>query len=423
MSHTLGILFFVVALLTSVMIHESGHFLTARAFGMKATQFFVGFGPTLFSRQRGETEYGVKAIPAGGFVKITGMTPLEELDPADAPRAFWRGRTWQRVVVLTAGSVTHFVIAIMLMLGVAFFTPRGGEAPVVSAVSSCIATSATAADPAPAPGAGGVCPAGSVPAPAHGVLQVGDRITAVQGKPLATWAAIATAIRGTSAERRLELTVLRGGHPVALSLQPVLEERPADSGPGTQLVSLVGVAPTSTFSNPTWSQAWHSAAGLLGTGDKVTGNPGLLSTFTGLRHIPSGVAHLFDAKPVVAGTAAANRPSSVVGIAQVSGDVLSGDQPLRYRLGQLFLIVALVNFFVGVINLLPFLPFDGGHVAVTLWQRLTRRRVRDRSPDAEGTRLSLLYARWAVPSYAIFAVVAVLSLLTLTADVTNPVKV
>jgi len=421
-SHTLGILFFVVALLTSVMIHEGGHFLTARAFGMKATQFFVGFGPTLFSRQRGETEYGVKAIPAGGFVKITGMTPLEELDPADAPRAFWRGRTWQRVVVLTAGSVTHFVIAIMLMLGVAFFSPRLGEAPVVSAVSRCLATSATATDPVPAPGPGGICPAGSVAAPAQGVLQVGDRITAVQGKALGTWVAVFTAIRAQS-QGSLDLTVQRGGHPVDLSLQPVILERPADSGPGTQRVAQVGIMPTDAYTNPTWSQAWHSAAGLLGTGDKTTGNTGLLSTFTGLRHIPSGVSHLFDTKPVVAGTAAANRPSSVVGIAQVSGDIFSGRGPLRYRLGQLVLIVALVNFFVGVINLLPFLPFDGGHVAVTLWQRLTRRRVRDRSPEAEGTRLSSLYARWAVPSYAIFAVVAVLSLLTLTADVTNPVKV
>ena len=98
------------------MLHEAGHFLTAKLFGMKATQFFVGFGPTLWSRQSGETEYGVKAIPAGGFVKIIGMTPLEDVAPEDAPRAFINKPGWQRFIVLVAGSTTHFVIALVLLL-------------------------------------------------------------------------------------------------------------------------------------------------------------------------------------------------------------------------------------------------------------------------------------------------------------------
>ena len=107
MSYTLGVLFFVIALLVSVMLHEAGHFLTARAFGMKASRFFVGFGPTLWSTHRGETEYGVKAIPAGGFVKIVGMTDLEEIEPGDEGRAFYRQPAPQKLVVLSAGSVVH----------------------------------------------------------------------------------------------------------------------------------------------------------------------------------------------------------------------------------------------------------------------------------------------------------------------------
>src|SRR4051812_2777054 len=103
----IGVVAFVVALLTSVMIHEGGHFLTARRFGMKATQFFVGFGPTLWSTRRGETEYGVKAIPAGGFVKIVGMTPLDEVEPGDEDRAFYRQPAGRRTGVLAAGSFTH----------------------------------------------------------------------------------------------------------------------------------------------------------------------------------------------------------------------------------------------------------------------------------------------------------------------------
>src|SRR5437899_12954379 len=118
MSYTLGVLFFVLALLLSVMLHEAGHFLTARGFGMKASRFFVGFGPTLWSTRRGETEYGVKAIPAGGFVKIIGMTPLEDVEPGDEDRVFYKQPPGRRVVVLAAGSVTHLLIAFFLLFGV-----------------------------------------------------------------------------------------------------------------------------------------------------------------------------------------------------------------------------------------------------------------------------------------------------------------
>ena len=111
MSFLLGVAIFIVALLASIMLHEAGHFATAKMFGMKATQFFVGFGRTIWSRQKGETEYGVKAIPAGGFVKIVGMTDLEEVDPADEPRSFRKQPASQRIIVLAAGSFMHFVLA------------------------------------------------------------------------------------------------------------------------------------------------------------------------------------------------------------------------------------------------------------------------------------------------------------------------
>ena len=119
MSFLLGILIFVLALLFSIMLHEAGHFVTAKKFGMKVTQFFVGFGQTLWSRRKGETEYGVKAIPAGGFVKIVGMTELEDVDPADEPRSFRRQPGWQRIIVLAAGSFMHFVLAFVLLFALA----------------------------------------------------------------------------------------------------------------------------------------------------------------------------------------------------------------------------------------------------------------------------------------------------------------
>ena len=147
--YLLGAAGFVVALLVSVTLHEAGHFLTARRYGMKATQFFCGFGPTLWSRQRGETEYGIKAIPAGGFVKIVGMTQLEEVDPADEPRAFWRQPARQRAVVLAAGSTVHFILAALLVLLASFTIGKVAErSPGIGAVSACVPTSVAAVEAA-----------------------------------------------------------------------------------------------------------------------------------------------------------------------------------------------------------------------------------------------------------------------------------
>ena len=111
----LGWLIFLVALLVSVMLHESGHFVAAKGFGMKCTRYFIGFGPTLWSTWRGETEYGIKALPFGGFVKIVGMTSIDEVDPEDEPRSFRRAPGWQRLIVLAAGSFMHFVLAAVLI--------------------------------------------------------------------------------------------------------------------------------------------------------------------------------------------------------------------------------------------------------------------------------------------------------------------
>jgi RIP metalloprotease RseP len=122
MIYALGVLIFAVGILVSVCLHEAGHLLTAKRFGMKATQYFAGFGPTLWSIRRGETEYGVKAIPAGGFVKIVGMSPLEELGPADQERAFWRFPLWQRTIELVSGSAPHFLLALVIFYFAAITT-------------------------------------------------------------------------------------------------------------------------------------------------------------------------------------------------------------------------------------------------------------------------------------------------------------
>src|SRR4051794_37367988 len=176
MSYAFGVIAFSVALIVSVMLHELGHFATAKRYGMKATRFFVGFGPTLWSTRKGETEYGVKAIPAGGFVKIVGMTPLEELEPGDEERAFYKQPAIPRVVVLAAGSVIHFIIAVVLLYFVIAITGdplHSNTTLTVDSTTDCVVADATKP-----------CRASDPVAPAKGKLLPGDDIVAFNGKPL-----------------------------------------------------------------------------------------------------------------------------------------------------------------------------------------------------------------------------------------------
>src|SRR5208282_3324402 len=182
---------FIVALLFSVMLHEAGHFVTAKKFGMKVTRFFVGFGPTLWSTWRGETEYGVKALPFGGFVKIIGMHSLDDVDdPADEPRSFRRHPAWQRIVVLCAGSFMHFVLAFLLIFGLALGVGiENDNTTQLGTVSSCVPASVTALDNnSPCPAGAGKSPAGLAG------LRVGDEITSFDGTKVSNYTQLTTAI-------------------------------------------------------------------------------------------------------------------------------------------------------------------------------------------------------------------------------------
>src|SRR5580658_4559783 len=161
MSFLLGVVIFVVAVLISVILHEAGHFLTAKKFGMKATQFFIGFGLTLWSTQRGETEYGVKAFPFGAFVRITGMTTLDEVDPADEPRSMRNKPAWQRAIVMVAGSFMHFALAFVLLLFLALGIGQvtEGTSTAVGSISTCVPASLKAFDQGSCGGSKGSSPA------------------------------------------------------------------------------------------------------------------------------------------------------------------------------------------------------------------------------------------------------------------------
>lgn len=395
---TLGILAFIVAVVISVVAHEAGHFLTARRFGMKASQFFVGFGPTLWSFRRGETEYGLKAIVAGGYVKILGMTPLEEIPPPqpDAPggrprtglaarpdeeRLFWKQPAPQRAVVLAAGSFMHFVLAFVLLFAVLALIGLPTASRTVATVDCVAGVDCSANDPAPARDAG---------------LKPGDEIVAVDGQATPSWDDVATAIRAHTSGT-VTLTVDRDGQPVTLTSAVV----PYDDG--TTTVGRIGVSPVivKDRENP-FAAIGHSGSQLW---------QGTTATVSALVSVPSKIPQLFNLDKQRDGTGLAGP----VGAARVSGELAHSDDPVA----AVLLIVAGFNISVGLLNLLPLLPLDGGHLAILGFEEARKRVYRLLRRPAPG-RVDLLKLMPA--AYTVLLLLVGLSVLLLVNDIANPIQ-
>ena len=337
---------FVVSLIFAIMLHEFGHFATAKLFGMKVDKFFLGFGPTLWSVRRGETEYGVKAIPAGGFVRIVGMNESEEIDPADAGRTFYEQSAWKRIIVLVSGSFTHFVLAAVLIFSaLAFVGLPDPDAPATTVLDVVVEDS---------------------PAAAAG-LQAGDTIVAIDGQPMADF----DAVRAYLAERAGEqvvVTVERSGQrsdiPVTLATQLPDGTPGAFLGVGPRPV-IATVAPGEAISRTIsgdfsiFSIAWRNLEGL------------------GSALSPSALAEWFG-EVDDEGPRSADGPVSLVGVGQtVSALGRSGD------IFNVLFLLALLNITLGTLNMLPLPPLDGGHLAVLLIEQGVNgvRRVRGRSAN------------------------------------------
>jgi membrane-associated protease RseP (regulator of RpoE activity) len=391
-----GVLVFVVALFTSVMLHEFGHFATAKKFGMRVTQFFVGFGRTLWSTFRGETEYGVKVLPFGGFVKITGMTSIEEVDVADEPRSFRNQPGWQRIIVLAAGSFMHFVLALFLffVLAVAIGQPKlltNGQIDL----AGCTPASAKALSSAN-PCAGHNL--GKSPAQQAG-LKAGDKVVSVAGKPVGTWKQLHTALAAQKAGTAVPLVVDRNGRSVHLNVTLA-------AIPG-RTTGFLGVEPAVEYQRSSFFGAWGYS------GDEFANT--LTSSASAIAKLPSAVPDLFNKNR---SHTAAGQVSSVVGVGQVTGDVVQAAIPWQAKVSILLSIIASLNIFVGAFNLLPLLPLDGGHLAVVIFERIRAwfNRLRGR-PDP-----GLVDIQRLVPlSLLVFAVLVGLGTLLIAADIFNPV--
>lgn len=395
----LGVVAFVVALLLSVVLHEAGHFVTARRFGMKATQFFVGFGPTLWSRQRGETEYGIKAIPAGGYVKIVGMTPLEEVEPEDEPRAFYRQSAGKKAIVLAAGSVVHFLIALGLVFGTTFAFPSvDQDAPVVTAPVSDVPVSVTLDDGSSEQ---------TVAAPAAGVLQDGDRILSVDGEQTATWREVVELVRDRPGEPLL-FVVERDGAEVALEITPVPVTRPDLDDPETSVeVGAIGVGQGIELVRLGPAEAAETSVdriGLMvsGTYRAVTEKLGTVTTLYTPERDREGLVGL-------------------VGAARVSGEVLDLEEiPFILRVADFLLLMAGLNLFVGLFNLLPLLPLDGGHLAVLAYENARDKLRRLRGYRGELQRVD--FTKLLPLTYAVVLVFVGLTIWIMGADIVNPIR-
>ena len=343
--HFLPVLVTIAVIAAVIMLHELGHFTAAKLGGMKVTEYFLGFGPRLWSVRKGETEYGIKAIPAGGYVRILGMNNLEQVDPADEPRAYREATFPRRLAVAVAGSTVHFVLALVTVWALLAFA-RGAKP--TSTIRQLVQLSVRS----PAQIAG---------------FREGDRILTYDGHSANDWGALHVYIEDHLG-KPISFVVDRHGQRLTLVASPTdgATIRDASGQPLTVAhVGFLGVEPGTTN---------YSLLGSIPHAFRSFWADGIVANFKGVGSVfsPHGLSNIGKQVASTPGsetaTQAGGRPISVVGIVEVAGQLHGWAEK-----AWLFFVA---NAFIGAINLFPVLPFDGGHVVIAVYERIRSRRGR-----------------------------------------------
>jgi membrane-associated protease RseP (regulator of RpoE activity) len=368
--HATGVLVVVLAIVAMVMLHELGHFATAKLSGMKVTEYFFGFGPRLWAVVRGETTYGVKALPAGGYVKIVGMTMLEDVPEEDEPRSYRQASFPRRVLVACAGSLVHFLLAFALLWSV--FAFLGTPVPSAPTISSLFQVDK---HPGPAAVAG---------------LEPGDAFVSVDGHPTPTFNSL-TAFIASSAGKPLQVVVRRDGRLVHLVVTPATEHvATCSAGVVTHHTKgEIGVEllVTKQVSYGPFESVPKSASEFGSLVSTTFSGLGSFFSLSGLRSFGHQVvtAGSTTAPPKACAGAPATTSSgggsSNGQVVSILGAVQLGSQLYSLGISSLFVFLAFINLFIGVVNLLPMLPLDGGHVAIAVYERIRSRRGRPYHAD------------------------------------------
>jgi membrane-associated protease RseP (regulator of RpoE activity) len=438
--YTLGVLIFVVGLIVSIGLHEIGHLVPAKKFGVKVTQYMVGFGPTLWSRTRGDTEFGVKAIPLGGYIRMIGMVPPKadgsksrwprrlatavedfrhvsraEVDPADADREFYRLTPGKKMIVMLGGPCMNLLIYLVLttVLLLSIGIPHQDQTTKVASITKCVVAANSKA------ARKGVCPADAPPTPASQKLRPGDVFVSINGTKVTSWNKLVSLI-APSAGKKLTVVIDRHGVPMTLSITPVENLNYVGNSNKLRRVGFLGISPTEHdyFTIASLSQVPGQIGSQIGLGLSAIG------------HYPQKLGNLWETvfdgkKREIEGAV------GVVGIGRLGGDLAESHRlNVAEKVDALIGLLASVNLLLFFFNLLPLLPLDGGHVAGAIVEATRRGRARlraRRNPRTDGApharpQIFVDTAQMIPVMYAVASVLVLVTLLTLYADIFKPIN-